>query len=74
MVRLFGWCFLLLTAPVLGAGGNDPKDPTNWTPIKINGKHKAPEFEDIDAWVNSPPLTVAQLKGKVVVVHFMAFG
>lgn len=34
----------------------------------------APEFEGIDAWLNSGPLTMESLRGKVVVVHFFAFG
>lgn len=53
--------------------GDDPKDPKNWTPVKITGNQQAPEFEDIEAWLNSEPLTMKGLRGKVVVVHFMAF-
>lgn len=34
----------------------------------------APEFAGIEEWINSEPLTMAELKGKVVVVHFFAFG
>jgi peroxiredoxin len=34
----------------------------------------APEFVGIEEWINSEPLTMSQLKGKVVVVHFFAFG
>ena len=34
----------------------------------------APEFADIDAWINSQPLTMESLRGRVVVVHFFAFG
>lgn len=34
---------------------------------------KAPEFE-IDTWLNSPPIKLSELKGKVAVVHFYAFG
>lgn len=33
----------------------------------------APEFEGIDQWINSEPLTMKELRGKVVVVHFFAF-
>jgi hypothetical protein len=54
------------------AGAKD--DPSTWTPVKIKGDQPAPEFKDITAWVNSKPLTMKGLKGKVVVVHFMAFG
>jgi thiol-disulfide isomerase/thioredoxin len=34
---------------------------------------KAPELEN-DTWINSPPVRLSELKGKVVVVHFYAFG
>jgi peroxiredoxin len=34
----------------------------------------APEFESIDAWMNSSPVTMESLRGRVVVVHFFAFG
>jgi peroxiredoxin len=34
----------------------------------------APELRDVTAWINSEPLTLAQLRGRVVVVHFWAFG
>jgi len=35
---------------------------------------KAPELIDSGEWLNSTPLTIAGLAGKVVVVHFYAFG
>ena len=34
----------------------------------------APEFEGIDEWINTEPLTMKDLKGRVVVVHFWTFG
>ena len=34
----------------------------------------APELREVSAWINSEPLTLSQLRGKVVVVHFWAFG
>ncbi len=33
----------------------------------------APELRGITAWINSPPLTMATLRGKVVLVHFWTF-
>ena len=35
---------------------------------------KPPELADDTTWINSPPQRLAQLRGKVVVVHFWAFG
>jgi hypothetical protein len=68
---------LLVAIPGIVASfpdGSDKDDPSNWSPVEIKGRQEAPEFEDIAAWVNSKPLTMKSLKGKVVVVHFMAFG
>lgn len=42
----------------------------------INGlpePYKAPEIEGIDAWINSPPLTLAELKNKVVLIDFWTY-
>jgi len=35
--------------------------------------YSAPEFVRVDAWLNSPPLTMASLKGKVVLVDFWTY-
>ena len=75
MKRLIGWCCLLLAIPAVTlTGAQAKKDPASWKPIRIPGQQKAPEFEDVADWINSAPLTMKGLKGKVVVVHFMAFG
>ena len=37
-------------------------------------KISAPEFGKATEWINSKPLKLSELKGKVVVVHFFAFG
>ncbi|MEZ6137330.1 MAG: redoxin domain-containing protein [Pirellulaceae bacterium] len=34
---------------------------------------KAPEFIAVDNWINSKPLSLKELRGKVVVVHYYAF-
>jgi peroxiredoxin len=34
----------------------------------------APEFRDVTRWINSEPLTMAKLRGKVVLVHFWTNG
>jgi hypothetical protein len=60
--------------PAVLPADQDARDPSEWTPVKITGQQAAPEFADINAWINSKPLTMASLKGNVVVVHFMTFG
>ena len=32
-----------------------------------------PQFSGIQEWINSPPLTPKELRGRVVVVHFWTF-
>ena len=41
----------------------------------INGitPSPAPDFVGITAWINSPPLTIEQLKGKVVLIDFWTY-
>ena len=34
----------------------------------------APEFRDVTEWINSDPLSMAKLRGKVVLVHFWTNG
>ena len=34
----------------------------------------APELRDVTAWINTKPVTLQELRGHVVVVHFWAFG
>ena len=34
----------------------------------------APDFVGIDTWLNSPPLTIAGLRGRVVLVDFWTYG
>jgi hypothetical protein len=74
MARFLGSLLLALAVPAALPGGDEREDPSTWTPVKIPGDQAAPEFEDITDWVNSKPLTMKALKGKVVVVHFLAFG
>lgn len=73
MTRTLALAIFAILAPTLAsAGGGD--DPAAWKPVRIPGKQKAAEFADIDAWINSEPIKMKELKGKVVVVHFLAFG
>jgi hypothetical protein len=74
MTRLMICLLLVLFIAAVFAADEDGKDPSTWTPSRIPGRQRAPELADITDWINSPPLKMSDLKGKVVVVHFMAFG
>ena len=37
-------------------------------------KIAAPELQGIEAWINSKPLALKDLRGQVVVLHFWTFG
>ena len=42
--------------------------------VALEDLGSAPELTGIDAWINSDPLTIASLRGKVVLVEFWTFG
>jgi len=55
-----------------------PPSSTNSSNSKVGSlllppKLKAPEITGTQAWVNSEPLTLAQLKGKVVIIDFWTY-
>jgi peroxiredoxin len=58
-LALVGW---------LGVGASAGDDNR---PLRIRN---APEFVGVTRWINSPPLTMKELRGKVVVVHFWTNG
>lgn len=49
------------------------EDPIQPTRSALTSAPKAPEFKGINNWINSPPLTMAQLRGKVVLVEFWTY-
>ncbi len=44
------------------------------TTVPLDDLGPAAEFTGITAWINSAPLALASLRGKVVLVHFWTFG
>ena len=57
--------------PVFVARGQQLASRLGKVPLKDYGA--APDVHDISAWVNSKPLTIAQLRGKVVLVDFWTY-
>jgi cytochrome c biogenesis protein CcdA/thiol-disulfide isomerase/thioredoxin len=46
---------------------------TNSSVLNVQPPTPAPELQSLTNWTNSPPLTLAQLKGKVVLVDFWTY-
>jgi cytochrome c biogenesis protein CcdA/thiol-disulfide isomerase/thioredoxin len=51
----------------------DPKQETTSDTLNIKKPYDAPEFTGINAWINSSPLTMKELRGKVVLVDFWTY-
>ena len=45
-----------------------------WPDQPTKGHGRAPEFKEVSEWLNTKPLHMRDLRGKVVVVHFWTFG
>jgi thiol-disulfide isomerase/thioredoxin len=68
------WALIGLLA-ALGACSS-PAMSADQRPVLINAlptPYNAPDFKDIETWINSPPLTIKALKGKVVLVDFWTY-
>jgi thiol-disulfide isomerase/thioredoxin len=55
------------------AAGVIDSSPNTGLTVPLEDLGAAPEFAGITAWINSDPLTMASLRGKVVLVHFWTF-
>lgn len=60
----------LLAMLALAIAGCDDAARTASQPSTLPDLGTAPEFAGIERWLNSPPLTMAQLRGRVVLVDF----
>jgi thiol-disulfide isomerase/thioredoxin len=56
-----------MPAPAATASSNDG------SVFPVSERHEAPNFVGIDGWLNSPPLTLSELRGKVVLIDFWTF-
>lgn len=63
------------TTPITMAQDNDGNDAQAIAHLKdgLKEPYAAPEFVGISDWLNSKPLTMASLKGKVVLVDFWTY-
>jgi thiol-disulfide isomerase/thioredoxin len=64
-----------LSVLAFAAAGGAAEDQTALAPVELaDAQRTAPDFVGIDSWFNSAPLTVADLRGKVVLVQFWTYG
>jgi thiol-disulfide isomerase/thioredoxin len=63
---------VVLGVAVLFAIGFSASSPAQL--LKSRKTAPAPEFRGVTEWINSQPLSIAKLRGKVVVVHFWTNG
>jgi thiol-disulfide isomerase/thioredoxin len=68
----------LIVAAVLFTVVRDPVPPATGSTTggqvqAVSARHQAPDFTGIDGWLNSTPLTLADLRGKVVLIDFWTF-
>lgn len=61
--------FTLLHPPAPPAAGGAGQSGV----VPVSERPAAPNFTGIDAWINSPPLSLHQLRGRVVLVDFWTF-
>jgi cytochrome c biogenesis protein CcdA/thiol-disulfide isomerase/thioredoxin len=54
-------------------GTSEPRGEITQLENGLTSPYPAPDFVGIDAWLNSPPLTMQGLKGKVVLVDFWTY-
>lgn len=57
----------------VSAGDGAGPSSQSTAPVALADLGPAPELAGITAWINSSPLTLASLRGKVVLVHFWTF-
>ncbi|MCE9508285.1 MAG: cytochrome c biogenesis protein DipZ [Alphaproteobacteria bacterium] len=55
------------------SGTSEPRGEITQLENGLNNPYPAPDFVGIDSWLNSPPLTMQGLKGKVVLVDFWTY-
>jgi thiol-disulfide isomerase/thioredoxin len=73
------WRLATALAFVFGAANLDAAiaDDRSFAPAQIEvaeATGQAPNFKGISNWLNSPPLNISDLRGKVVMVNFWTYG
>ncbi|MEE8168125.1 MAG: redoxin domain-containing protein, partial [Candidatus Hydrothermarchaeales archaeon] len=72
LIALFLILGVIIAGSVIGIVKNFFEEP-KYTELKEGEYPKAPELEGIAAWINSEPLTLEELRGKVVLLDFWTY-
>lgn len=72
MMKFWWWCARIVVAGIVGLALFMGVKALHLGHSEAAGK-AAPDLAGGVAWINSPPLTIAQLKGKVVLVDFWEY-
>jgi thiol-disulfide isomerase/thioredoxin len=65
--------FYAVSNPTPGSGATGGSAASSDALLPASQRMPAPEFTGIDKWINSKPLTMAGLRGKVVLIDFWTF-
>jgi cytochrome c biogenesis protein CcdA/thiol-disulfide isomerase/thioredoxin len=68
--------YLIYSEGMMNANAQTNNERTTSASTLINGlflPYKAPEIQGIDAWINSSPLELSKLKGKVILIDFWTY-
>lgn len=76
-ILVFNWDMLisekLSSIPNLVSEKNINEEKEMEEPVSLPHMRRAPEITGITAWINSPPLTLTELRGKVVLIDFWTY-
>jgi thiol-disulfide isomerase/thioredoxin len=73
LVVLGAVVYYAAASPAPGAGGGSAAAASSDALIPAAQRPAAPAFTGIDGWLNSKPLTISGLRGKVVLIDFWTF-
>ena len=65
---------LMLGAAILSAARAEDRAAPSASVVIAEASAQAPEFKGISNWLNSAPLRMSDLRGKVVMVNFWTYG
>jgi len=72
-VAVFGLVALILVIAALSTLVFNKSSTQSLSQANLSNYGPAPQIQGIDGWINSPPLNLTQLRGKVVLIDFWTY-